>query len=155
VGLLQSEENMAKTYVVPVDFSKTSEAALDHAIKLSRENSATLLLVHAIPTSAVAMAGPYEGPQMIVELEKAQREEAQKQMQRLIQKKRLKPGRFRSVILMRGDPARVIANQAKKSRASMIIMGSHGRTGVKRLVLGSVAERTLRYASCPVLIVKK
>jgi nucleotide-binding universal stress UspA family protein len=49
----------------------------------------------------------------------------------------------------------VIVNQAKKARAAMIIMGSHGRTGLKRLVVGSVAERTLRYARCPVLIVKR
>lgn len=144
------------TYVVPVDFSRTSEAALDHAVKLSRENKGKLLLVHAIPTSAMVTAGPYEGtPEMIIEAEKAQREEAQNQMEKLIRKKKLKPGTFRSVIVRRGDPARVIANQANKARASMIIMGSHGRTGLKRLVLGSVAERTLRYARCPVLIIKK
>ena len=147
---------MAYTYVVPVDFSKTSEAALNHAIKLRRETNSKLLLVHAISSSAMVTSGPYEGtPQMIIEYEKAQREEAQKQMERLIRKKKLKPGTFRSVILRRGDPARVIANQARKSHASMIIMGSHGRTGIKRLVLGSVAERTLRYARCPVLIIKK
>jgi nucleotide-binding universal stress UspA family protein len=57
---------------------------------------------------------------------------------------------------MRGvNPAEVIARQAKKLHASMIIMGSHGRTGLQRLLLGSVAERTLRLAGCPVLIVKK
>jgi nucleotide-binding universal stress UspA family protein len=144
------------TYVVPVDFSKTSEAALDHAIKLSRESKGKLLLLHAIPIAAMATAGPYEGtPQMIMELEKAQREEAQKQMERLIRKKKLKAGTFRSLIVRRGDPARVIANQADKARASMIVMGSHGRTGLKRLLLGSVAERTLRYARRPVLIIKK
>lgn len=92
---------------------------------------------------------------MIIEVEKAQREEAQRQMENLIRKKKLKPGTFRSMIIRRGDPARVIANQANKARASMIVMGSHGRTGLKRLVLGSVAERTLRYARCPVLIIKK
>jgi nucleotide-binding universal stress UspA family protein len=144
------------TYVVPVDFSGTSEAALDHAVKLSRERKGKLLLLHAIPTSAMVTAGPYEGtPEMIMEVEKAQREDAQKQMDKLIRKKKLKPGTFRSMIVRRGDPARVIADEAKKARASMIVMGSHGRTGLKRLVLGSVAERTLRYARCPVLIIKK
>jgi len=144
------------TYVVPVDFSGTSEAALDHAVKLSRERKGKLLLLHAIPTSAMVTAGSYEGtPEMIMELEKAQREDAQKQMDKLIRKKKLKPGTFRSMIARRGDPARVIANEAKKARASMIVMGSHGRTGLKRLVLGSIAERTLRYARCPVLIIKK
>jgi nucleotide-binding universal stress UspA family protein len=57
--------------------------------------------------------------------------------------------------LARGtDFGSVIARQAKRLRVSMIIMGSHGRTGLHRFLLGSVAERTLRYASCPVLIVK-
>jgi nucleotide-binding universal stress UspA family protein len=144
------------TYVVAVDFSKTSEAALDYAVKLSSERDGKLLLLHAIPTSAMVASAPYEGSaQMIVEVEKAQREEARNQMEKLIRKKKLEPGSFRSMIVRRGDPARVIANQAKKARASMIVMGSHGRTGLKRLVLGSVAERTLRYARCPVLIIKR
>lgn len=148
---------MANTYVVPVDFSGTSDAALDHAIKLSKENKGKLLLVHAISNSAMMMpAGPYEAtPEMIIEVERAQLDQAQKQMEKLIRKKKLKPGMFRSIIARRGDPSQVIANQAKKSRANMIVMGSHGRTGLKRLLLGSVAERTLRYARCPVLIIKK
>jgi nucleotide-binding universal stress UspA family protein len=146
---------MANTYVVPVDFSKTSEAALDHAVKLSKENKGKLILLHALSNSAMMMAGPYEAtPQMIIEYEKAQHDEAQKQMEKLVRRKKLRPGTFRSMIARRGDPAQLIANQAKKARANMIIMGSHGRTGLKRLVLGSVAERTLRYARCPVLIVK-
>lgn len=144
------------TYLVAIDFSKTSEAALDHAANLSRETNGKLLLLHAIPTSAIVTSGPYEGsPEMSIEYERAQREEAQSQMEKLIRKKRLKPETFRSLIVARGDPARVIANQANKVRASMIVMGTHGRTGLKRLVLGSVAERTLRYARCPVLIIKK
>lgn len=146
---------MANTYVVPVDFSKTSDVALDHAIKLRKENNGKLLLIHVLSNSAMMMAGPYEAtPQMIVEYEKAQHEEAQSQMGKLVRQKKLEPGTFRSMVAQRGDPARVIANEAKKSRANMIIMGSHGRTGLKRIVLGSVAERTLRYAACPVLIVK-
>jgi nucleotide-binding universal stress UspA family protein len=146
---------MANTYVVPVDFSKTSDAALDHAIKLSKGSNAKLILLHALSNSAMMMAGPYEAtPQMIIEYEKAQHGEAQKQMDKLVRRKKLRPGTFRSMIARRGDPAQVIANQAKKARANMIIMGSHGRTGLKRLVLGSVAERTLRHARCPVLIVK-
>jgi nucleotide-binding universal stress UspA family protein len=144
------------TYVVAVDISMTSGAALDYAAKLSRETNGRLLLLHAIPSSAIVTSGPYEGsPEFTIENEKAQREEARSQMEKLIRKKRLKPGTFRSLIVTRGDPARVIANHANKARASMIVMGTHGRTGLKRLLLGSVAERTLRYARCPVLIIKK
>ena len=91
---------------------------------------------------------------MIIEIEKAQRDEARRQMDQLVRKKKLEAGRFQAVIIHRGDPAQRIADHAKKARASMIVMGSHGRTGLRRLMLGSVAERTLRYARCPVLIVK-
>lgn len=92
---------------------------------------------------------------MILEYEKVMWKDAEKQMKDLVKRKKLNPGEYRTVILRRGDPATMIANQAKRSRVSMIVMGSHGRTGFKRLVLGSVAERTLRYAWCPVLIVKR
>ncbi|OGQ54809.1 MAG: hypothetical protein A2W66_12895 [Deltaproteobacteria bacterium RIFCSPLOWO2_02_56_12] len=70
-------------------------------------------------------------------------------------RKHLKPGQCRSMLIRGVDPGRTIADLARRSRASMIIMGSHGRTGLQRLMLGSIAERTLRYAKCPVLIVKK
>jgi nucleotide-binding universal stress UspA family protein len=92
---------------------------------------------------------------MIVEIENAELEKARSEINKLVRRKKLKSGSFKTVIVKRGDPAQVIAREAKKSRAAMIVMGSHGRTGLKRLVLGSVAERTLRYARCPVLIVKK
>lgn len=145
-----------KNYLVPVDFSKTSEVAVDHAVKLAKENKGRLVLLHVIPTAAVAMTGPEvaSGP-MIVDIENAQLNEAKSRMARLVRKKKLREGSFKSMIVRRGDPALVITQQAKKNRDAMIVMGSHGRTGLKRLVMGSVAERTLRYARCPVLIVKK
>lgn len=145
-----------KNYLVPVDFSKPSDAAVDHAVKLAQENKGKLILIHVIPTSALMMTGPDAATgTMIVEIERAQLDEAQSQMDKLVRRKKLKPGAFQSLIVKRGDPAQVIANHAKKHRAAMIVMGSHGRTGLRRLVLGSVAERTLRYARCPVMIVKK
>ncbi len=138
----------SKTYLVPVDFSKGSEIALKHAIKMSRENNGKLLLVHVISTT---FAFPLEvGFSDIFE---ALEKEAREGIKKLAQRNRLKKYRF--VLISGGDTAQVIANLARKFRAHMIIMGSHGRTGLKRLMLGSVAERTLRYADCPVLIVKR
>ena len=145
-----------KTYLVPVDFSKSSEIALDHAIQLARANKAGLILLHIMDQSSMVMAAP-EGvtPALYLEYEKSVRQEAERDMQTLLKKKKLGAKAGRALFVRRGDPARAIANQAKRLKASMIVMGSHGRTGLKRLVLGSVAERTLRYARCPVLIVKK
>lgn len=143
----------SKTYLVPVDFSKTSETALNYAIRLARENKMKLQLLHAIPPPpAVSMAD--ETGQFLQDYYNFTEKDALKRLKKLAQREYLRSVGQRPVILKRGDPAHVIADQAKKSRASMIIMGSHGRSGLKRLMLGSVAERTLRYAECPVLVVK-
>jgi nucleotide-binding universal stress UspA family protein len=140
----------AKTYLVPVDFSKGSEAALDSAIRIVKEHRGKLLLLHVIST---AYTFPLETgfPDIFETLEKNARES----MTKLIRRKRLKPRQYRSMLIAGVNPADVIAAAAKKSRAAMIVMGSHGKTGFRRFILGSVAERTLRYAHCPVLIVKK
>jgi len=145
-----------KSYLVAVDFSKTAEIALDHAIKLARQSKAALLALHIIDNQSVIMAAP-EGvtPALYLDYEKIVREAAESQMRKLLSKKKLGPKVCRALLVRHGDPARAIANQAKKLKASLIVMGSQGRTGLKRMVLGSVAERTLRYARCPVLIVKK
>ncbi|HXV79940.1 MAG TPA: universal stress protein [Candidatus Binatia bacterium] len=139
---------VSKTYLVPIDFSKHSELALGHALELARANGGKLLLVHVIlnPNVPVPLRRSYEE---IVE------KGVNLEMEKLVRCYRLKPGEYRVVLLWGSDAAEVVAEQARKSRASMIIMGSHGRTGLQHLILGSVAEKTLRYAHCPVLIVKK
>ena len=140
----------SKTYHVPVDFSKGSEIALDHAVKMAKENRGKLLLLHVISTNfPYPMDADYGNIFDILE------KDARDDMRALVRRKRLKPGRCRFVLITGISPAEVIAGLARKSRVSMIVMGSHGRTGFQRFVLGSVAERTLRHAHCPVLIVKK
>ncbi|MDP2603441.1 MAG: universal stress protein [Deltaproteobacteria bacterium] len=141
---------VSRTYLVPVDFSKSSEIALNQAIEMARENRGKLLLVHVI---SATFAYPLEGG--FSDIFEALEKNARESMKKLFQRKRLKPARDRSILITGLDPAQAIVRQAKKSRASMIIMGSHGRTGLQKFLLGSVAERTLRYAHCPVLIVKK
>ena len=139
-----------KNILVPIDFSKRSEAAFNHAIGLAREVRAKLLLVHVITASATTVPLPFRA-QYYKELER----EAVQSIERLLQRKKVKAKDYRLVILHGGDAARLITQQAAKSKSSMIVMGSHGRTGLRRLILGSVAEKTLRYARCPVLIVKR
>jgi nucleotide-binding universal stress UspA family protein len=146
----------AKSYLVPVDFSRTSSIALNHAVQLARENKGKLILLHVIVGQSVMMVAP-DGvaPGVYLDYEKITRGEAQKNMAKLRRQKSLKSVECQSLLVRRADPARAIATQARRLKATMIVMGSHGRTGLRRLVLGSVAERTLRYAQCPVLIVKK
>jgi nucleotide-binding universal stress UspA family protein len=141
---------MAMTYLVPVDFSKGSAAALDYAIKLAKEDRAKLLLLHVISADfAFPLGAGFADTFEILEAN------ATKAMQALIRRKRLRPGQFRSLLVRGINPADVIVAVAKKSRAAMIVMGSHGRSGFQRFLLGSVAERTVRQADCPVMIMKK
>lgn len=139
----------SKTYLVPIDFSRGSKIALKHALRLARENKGKLLLVHIVPP----LIYPSEAflPNYYPAIEKRSRED----MGAIALRLRLKPREYRSIVVQRMDPARTIADLAKRFRAAMIVMGSHGRTGFQRLTLGSVAERTLRYSQCPVLVVKK
>ena len=139
-----------KNILVPIDFSRHSQAALNHAIGLARDIRAKLLLVHVITAPATTVPLPLRS-QYYNDLER----EAVQSIERLLRRKKVKTKDYRLVILQGGDPARLITQQAAKSRSSMIVMGSQGRTGLQRLILGSVAEKTIRYAQCPILIVKK
>jgi universal stress protein A len=137
-------------YFVPVDFSKHSAAALRHAVSVARENNAKLLIAHVLD-ERIFFSGTVLPANYAEILEK----EARASLEKMARRVRLERGEYQFSLVWGADPARTIADQAKKLGASMIVMGSHGRTGLNRLLLGSVAERTLRYAACPVLIVKK
>lgn len=137
------------TYVVPIDFSRGSEKALDLAIKLARERRGKVFALHVVPAEMV-YAPIGQGFDFYSFMER----DARDNYRRLLRRKRLQPKDCALVLARGSDFANIIVRQAKKLRASMIVMGSHGRTGLRRLLLGSVAERTLRYAACPVLIVK-
>src|SRR3989442_13975013 len=131
---------MAKTYLVHIDFSKGSEIALKHAVKLAQEKRSKLILIHVLSTITL-----YPPEETFFPYQDMIRKDAENQFKKLVRRAGLKPREFRPVILMAEDTARAIARQAKKSRAAMIIMASHGRKGLQRLLLGSVAEKTLRY----------
>jgi nucleotide-binding universal stress UspA family protein len=94
-------------------------------------------------------------PAFLIRRLKSLEKEAQEEMRKFIERMRLKPGSYHTILAIGGDTAWTITDFAKKWRATMIIMGSRGRRGLQRLMFGSVAERTLRYAECPVLVVKK
>jgi nucleotide-binding universal stress UspA family protein len=142
---------MAKSsqYLVPIDFSKGSDAALDYALSLARDHKAKLILFHVIPA---ALVYPTEGTTF--DFYGLLERDARENFRRLTRRKKLKPSDCRFVVARGTNFAETIVREGKKLRAAMIIMASHGRTGLQRLFLGSVAERTIRYSHCPVLIVK-
>jgi nucleotide-binding universal stress UspA family protein len=140
----------SRTYLVPLDFSRGSVKALDHALALAREDKSRVVALHVIPAEMIypPTGGRFDFYALL-------ERDARERFAKLSRRKKLKPEHCRFVMARGTNFAEVIVREAKKMRASMIIMGSHGRTGLQRLLLGSVAERTLRYAACPVLIVKQ
>ena len=143
---LPTQAGEAKRILHPTDFSEESRAALSLARELARDFGIGLVLLHVLPAGGkVPGAVP---PTMDV----AATREALDLMQRLTDGADLKwPIQ---IALRRGETAAEILQGAKAAECDLIVMGTHGRTGLRRFLLGSVAEAVLRRASCPVISVK-
>jgi nucleotide-binding universal stress UspA family protein len=137
----------------PSDFSRASSGAFGRAVEMAKANRAELLVLHVL---APMMAIPPEGyipPRLYENLEAQNRAAAEKQLAALVARAR-KAGVKASNRLLEGIPAERIAAAAKSWRADLIVIGTHGRTGLARFFLGSVASRVVATASCPVLTVR-
>lgn len=145
---------MFKRILVPLDFSKPSLRALDYAVELGRSTRAELVLVHAVESIYYGGLGEmygqvYDTSTLMAEFAR----EARDKLARLaadLTKKRL---RVRTMLEI-GTAPEVIVSAAKRSKADLILISTHGRTGLAHVFLGSVAERVVRHAACPVLTVR-
>lgn len=135
------------------DFSPASRAAFSHAVELARANRATLVLVHAVTLPPPTLGGEYIPPQTWDRIEAATRAAAQRQIRTLAAKAR-RAGVRAVGLITAGSPYEVIVRAAKSKRADVLVLGTHGRTGLPRFFLGSVAARVLATAPCPVLTVR-
>jgi nucleotide-binding universal stress UspA family protein len=136
-----------RSILVPVDFSESSLAALAHALSLARQHKAQLTLLHVIE--------PFHADMFLdtAQVQRAARAAAHEQLGTLADAtKRAWPRTGRE--LRTGHPVTVITALAKRTNADLVIVGTHGRTGLKRAFLGSVAERVVRHAPCSVLVVR-
>jgi nucleotide-binding universal stress UspA family protein len=136
----------------PVDFSAGSREAFVKAAELARESNASLVLAYVSETSAwTAMTGFQLVPDVIQKI--ADSEEAELAKWRAHAKEL--GAKEVSTRLLTGTPWDQIVTAARDDRAiDLIVMGTHGRTGLKHALLGSVAEKTVRHAPCPVLVVR-
>ncbi len=141
-----------RNILVAVDFSSPSDAALAGAIELARVFGAKLQVFHAfeLPIPAVT---PYEVAVPQAYLEDARRAAGERLDAAVAQA--TAAGVPAESQLDEGPPAQAIARAASQLGAELVVMGTHGHTGLKHFVLGSVAERTLRHAPCSVLTVKQ
>jgi nucleotide-binding universal stress UspA family protein len=143
-----------KRILVPVDFSAHSLQALDYAVDLSKPFKAQLMVLHVVEpiyyevpdfagAAGAAMAGVFD------DLHRT----AHEQLVRLTQLYAKRRVTLRA-LLQTGTAHESIADTAKQLKADLIVMATHGRTGLTRLLIGSVAERVVRTATCPVLTLR-
>jgi len=130
----------------PTDFSTTGKTALEMATSLARDSGATLVIMHV---EEPPMA--YGGGEFYYGLEEPNREELRRMLAEVAPTDPNVPCERR---LMIGTPATAIVELAQRENADMIFMATHGRTGLGRVLMGSVAEEVVRKAHCPVLTVK-
>lgn len=143
---------MVFTHVLyPTDFSEASLKAWPYAAAVARRHQARLTVLHVVPTfepASLPSAG-IAAPHHIVP---PTPDDVRHEMQRAIPDVPLHGVEVRYVPHA-GDPVQVIADQAVSGSADLIVMGTHGRGGVERFLIGSVTEKVLRLAPCPVLAV--
>jgi len=137
-----------KTILCPTDFSPASRAALDHAAELARALGAELLVLHVCPLLLYAIA-PDAHPDA-PGFEAAIKDKLKVELDALGESLR-KQGIAVQTLLVDGNPGHMIAEVAHDRKVDLIAMATHGRTGLPRLTLGSVAERVVRTAGVPVL----
>jgi nucleotide-binding universal stress UspA family protein len=135
------------------DYSKASAPALDEAVALAKQNGAELWILHVIDPVPPYVAGEdIGGAELYMKLEEATKREAEASMQKLMGKVRKLRVNAKS-LLLRGTAHEQIVRTAKNRRANLIVIGTHGRTGLSKLLMGSVASKVVSMAHCPVLTV--
>ena len=137
--------------LVPYDFSQHSEHALDWAIELAEKWQARLELMHVVHILPHAVALSRD---VYARVEQNQLATAQESLEAIRAKKTEGTTALLDCQVRRGMPSQAICDEAKAQKTDLIVMGSHGRTGLSHVFIGSVAERVLRHAPCPVLVTK-
>lgn len=143
----------ASRILVPIDFSEHSTRALGYARTLAEKFGASLHLLTVVPDPFV-LPDPTQWYVPLPEgYAEGLRKDADSHLRGLLTQAEQKPLRAESVVAF-GDPYREILAYAKRASVDLIVMGTHGRSGVAHALMGSVAEKVVRTAPCPVLTVR-
>jgi nucleotide-binding universal stress UspA family protein len=140
-----------RTILVPVDFSECSKKALTYALPLAKQFGATITVLHVVPPYYAA--DPY-GLTQYERIEAELRAVGQKKLTTLVQEY-VSDDVQSSIVVTNGRAATEIVEVARKQDADLIVISTHGYTGLKHVVFGSTAEHVVRHATCPVLTVRE
>jgi nucleotide-binding universal stress UspA family protein len=141
-----------KVILSPIDFSSHSQDALQTAAELAKQFGSQLLLVHAVPAIT-----KLPSPTSIfheAEFERELHKDAEQRLKSLAEELEKKGLQVRTAVGIANDVGMEILREAEQGSADLIVISTHGMTGWHRLAFGSVAEKVVRLASCPVLVLR-
>jgi nucleotide-binding universal stress UspA family protein len=141
-----------QTILVPIDFSPNADAVLEWAAHLAEEHGSKMVLLHAyhLPVDFQQLEGAYLPPDFWTQV----KADAAENLDRAAAPLRSR-GLNVETVVREGYPATAIEEEARDRNVDLVVIGTRGHSGLKHLLLGSVAERVVQKAPCPVLAVKK
>ncbi|MBP8625194.1 MAG: universal stress protein [Syntrophorhabdales bacterium] len=142
---------MIKKILCPVDFSEFTDEILVYATEIAKRFDAELYLLHVIPS--LSYFTPYESfmtPENLVVLERSIEREVEKDFEKITKKIDIP---FKKVVRT-GVAFVEIIDYIKEESISLVVMGTHGRSGIEHILIGSVAEKVVRKSPCPVLTIR-
>ncbi len=139
-----------KKVLCPVDYSVCSQEAFKYAAHIARTESAKLYLVHVIDVRSFGHESPLDSdvPKPSEDAIRRIKEDLTKKAADEVEGVEIEP------VVVVGVPVKVILSVAEERKVDMIVMGTHGRTGIPHVIIGSVAENVVRKAPCPVLTIR-
>lgn len=145
---------MYQRIFVPIDHSKVSDRAFEESCSLAKTLKAELLIATVVDLSVAGQAGMEFGD--VLDLHKITQSTAKKLLKQALDKAKSEgiPAQTKLLENFGSDPSKILLDEAKSWEAHLIVMGTHGRTGLKHLIMGSVAEGILRRSPVPVLLLR-
>jgi len=145
---MNKQTRRIRKIIVPLDFSSSSESTIDYASMIAERFAATLILVHVIESLPYSVTDTFQ----IVEHRRALETLAKSLLRNLSDDLRARNLVVKTRLVW-GNPSGEILAKVQREKADLIVMGTHGRTGLPHMVMGSVAEKTVRLSRIPVLTV--
>ena len=139
--------------LVGTDFSPASRPAFRRAVEMAAANGAALWIAHVAAPPLPLSPDGFVPPRFYDDMSAAIRTDAQRRLRPMLNRARKAGVRARTLTLA-GAPHDALNRAARRHRADLIVLGTHGRTGLARLLVGSVASRVVATAPCPVLTVR-
>jgi len=147
---LQSEVDI-QSVLVPIDFSTSSLAALSKAVSIAKRFNAKLTLLHVVePIATPDFESSFPLVMNTAEIISA----AELHLMRIVREQRIDLSLVERQLVRPGSPFREITETARELKSDLIVIPTHGYTGLRHVLLGSVAERVVRHAPCPVLVLR-